>query len=337
MASGTYSNMVIDPVAYHDGVFEGMAQNIAAFNALSRGCIRLERRDLPGHYHSEVMFKSLEDAVTRRDITSSSAVSSGDVNPIAEIAEIGIKLNRKVVLENTVDSFQKSIQSRFGGDPSQWSQAIGEEVGKAKLKRQLNDALRGVTAALLGQSDVKFTVATSGTMQKESINSGMAKFGDMAARLRSEGVAVMHSKPFHDLIGDQVADNIVDVTGAVLYGGIPATYGIPTLVIDSPALSATTGSGTAQVTDYYTLLLVPDAVKVTDSEEDRMHVILTSAENVMARLQGEFAHNVQCKGFAWDNTNGGINPTDAALATTTNWDKVATSHKNLAGVVIQSR
>jgi len=41
-------------------------------------------------------------------------------------------------------------------------------------------------------------------------------------------------------------------------------------------------------------------------------------------IQGEYANTVSVTGFTWDTGNGGANPTDVALGTTTNWDKVIT-------------
>jgi hypothetical protein len=59
---------------------------------------------------------------------------------------------------------------------------------------------------------------------------------------------------------------------------------------------------------------------------------VTGLENLVIRLQGEYAINVGLRGFTWDTTNGGINPTAAALATAGNWDQTAASIKDLAGV-----
>jgi hypothetical protein len=38
-------------------------------------------------------------------------------------------------------------------------------------------------------------------------------------------------------------------------------------------------------------------------------------------------------GYSWDTTNGGKSPTDAEIATGTNWDTYVTDVKNSAGVV----
>jgi hypothetical protein len=50
------------------------------------------------------------------------------------------------------------------------------------------------------------------------------------------------------------------------------------------------------------------------------------------RWQSEYGYNVECKGFKWDIANGGINPSNATLGTTTNWDQVAYDDKLTAGV-----
>jgi hypothetical protein len=61
---------------------------------------------------------------------------------------------------------------------------------------------------------------------------------------------------------------------------------------------------------------------------------VTGLENIGYRYQHEYAYTIKVKGFRWDVSGGGANPTDGALGTTTNWDKAATSDKNLAGVRI---
>ena len=86
---------------------------------------------------------------------------------------------------------------------------------------------------------------------------------------------------------------------------------------------------------YNVLGLVGDAVVATESEErEVVSEVITGKENLLFRVQGEYAFNLECKGMAWDITNGGANPADTAIATSTNWDKKATSDKDLPGVRI---
>ena len=61
---------------------------------------------------------------------------------------------------------------------------------------------------------------------------------------------------------------------------------------------------------------------------------LTSSRSPAAK--GEYAYNLSLKGFTWDVTNGGSNPTSAALSTGSNWDTATISHKDRAGVAINT-
>jgi hypothetical protein len=110
------------------------------------------------------------------------------------------------------------------------------------------------------------------------------------------------------------------------------TLGLPAFVTDSTALYIT---GTP--VDYLTLGLVENAVVITLSENQRMVADqITGLDNLVLRVQGEGAYNVEIKGFKWDTGNGGTNPTDNTLGTASNWDTVVASHKDQAGVYIRT-
>ena len=55
-------------------------------------------------------------------------------------------------------------------------------------------------------------------------------------------------------------------------------------------------------------------------------------ERIETTWQADYSFNVKLKGYAWDIANGGSSPTDAALATGTNWD-VVNLPKFTAGVL----
>ena len=74
------------------------------------------------------------------------------------------------------------------------------------------------------------------------------------------------------------------------------------------------------------------AGQVVESEERQVvSDLITGLENLVMRVQGEYAFNVGVKGYKWNTT---ANPADAALATGANWTKVATSDKSTAGVML---
>ena len=59
-------------------------------------------------------------------------------------------------------------------------------------------------------------------------------------------------------------------------------------------------------------------VVIQESEEETItSQMVTGLEQLIMRIQGEYTFNVGRKGFKRDITNGGANPTDTALGTTT--------------------
>jgi len=56
-------------------------------------------------------------------------------------------------------------------------------------------------------------------------------------------------------------------------------------------------------------------------------------ERIETTFQADYTFGLGLKGYTWDEATGGKSPTDAELATGTNWDKVATDIKHTAGVI----
>ena len=329
MANGNYTDFVLNDQYFHTGMIQGATQNLAAFNQASMGALVLQNIPLVGHYADKISYNTLEDAFTRRDITAATAITSTDTAFLTEANERSVKFNSKVYMAPTLGQFQKNFDPSVKGDYQEISYKIGQAFIVGRLKQQVNQGLIVARAALAGQTTSTYAVttgdSTAQTMNSVSLNKGLALMGDFSQRIVC---LVMHSKAYRDLVGDQVASKIPGVADYNLFQGMPATYGIPTLVIDSPALVAST--------TYYTLGLVQNAVEVTVSERDQMIVLpKLGYENLVMQMQGEGAHNLSVRGFAW-HTATGINPTQAALGTTTNWDTALSNVKLRAGFVISS-
>lgn len=340
MAITNYTDFVIDNQYFHTGMFEGVTQNLGLFNEVSSGAVRLTDDRYAGHYNDRLLYKTMEDAWTRRDITAQTAVSSADTKKVEEISQRGVKFNAKMYSPFVLHAFQKNFDPGMKGDYQEISRKIGQATAVGRLKQQVNHALYASRAALKNQSTSLYSNATSAGNYSGKMNSGdlglsRAKLGDASGKLRCW---IMHSKVYFDLVGNQVADKVTGVSDFILREGTGLTYNIPVLIIDSPALTAVIGSGSAAYTEYYTLGLVEDAVVIANSEPEVMVAeVVTGAENLRIDLQGEGAHNIEVKGFQWDTSNGGINPTEAALATGSNWDLASAHVKNRAGLVIASR
>ena len=159
------------------------------------------------------------------------------------------------------------------------------------------------------------------------LNSGVAKFGDASQDIVAW---IMHSTPLHDLYDNGLANGEHLFT----YGTVNIAsdaFGRVFVISDCPALKST-----ATPAVYHNMGLVPGAAVITmNGDYDSNIDTRNGNENIARTMQAEWSYNVGVKGFSWDKTNGGKAPTDNALFTQTNWDRYATSHKDLAGVVVQ--
>lgn len=335
MATGTKANFKVYNEFIHSGLVETLTQNSDAFNAASRGAIRLASVNRRGDYVYESFFKNTADLVSRRITSGTGSTSTVDDLALQQDEHISVKVNRKIgPVANTLDSFKKIQAGPFNENALNF--AIGQQAAKAMQVDQINTVIRAGRAALSNQSDALFTVPSSGTLKTSSLVSGLSKRGDASD---SVILWVMHSKAYFDLVQYQITptNNGDLIANAAVVDGSPTTLGRPVLIIDSPALAISSGS--PQVTDYYTLGLTANAFTVEDSEETTIvSEFVTGSENLLVRYQGEFAYNVSLRGFKWDVQNGGgDNPTDTNIGTGSNWDPAMASVKDWGGVVIKSR
>ncbi|WP_448506610.1 major capsid protein [Immundisolibacter sp.] len=325
MAIGTKSDFKIYDDQFFGGMSEVIEQNSNAFNAASNGAIVLQPERLIGDFEKESFIKSISGLVSRRNIASVSAAAD---LAVVQGENVAVKINRKIgPVAQTLDAFRKIGMSV---DAQTLSFMLGEQVGKAVMTDYINTAVLGARAALNATTAVLHDYSATGTITHGQMVVGMSKLGDASSRIAA---FVMHSKPYHDLMGQAIADKVYEVAGAAIYGGTVATFGRPVVVLDAPALMT---SGTPN--KYDTLGLVPEAVTVRESEERTIeNQIITGLENLVVRMQGEYAFSLGVKGYTWDVTNGGVNPDDTALALGTNWDQTATDKRSLAGIIIKTQ
>lgn len=327
MAAGTKSDFKIYDEQFFGGMVEVIEQNANAFNAASNNTIILQPERLLGDYEKESFIKTISGLISRRNITS---VSGATDIAVVQGENVSVKINRKIgPVAQTLDAFRKIGESV---DPQTLSFMLGEQVGKAIMVDYINAAVSAGKAALAQSgSAVLHDYSATGTITHGQMVVGMSKMGDKAAELAAW---VMHSKPYFDLMGQALTDKVFEVAGATIYTGSVATFGRPVVVIDAPALFDATPTPDV----YWTLCLVPGGIIVRESEERQIvNELVTGLENLVVRMQGEYAFNLGVKGYTWDTTNGGVNPDDTAIGTGTNWDKVATDNKSLAGVVIKTQ
>lgn len=308
---------------------ETLQQQADVFNAAVNNAIIMRTAEKPGDYEYESFFKDIASLVTRRDNTSTSSASKLSM---AQDEFVRVKLNRKIgPVDQSRDSFRK-IFARYS--EMEFSGILGQQIAVAQQLDMLNSTLLATRAALVNVSGgaMMYTVPSSGTVTTTSLVDTLAKMGDRSDRIVAW---VMHSKVYFNLVKEQITQKIDGVANFNVQTGTPITLNRPVIVTDSASLKTTAGS--PAVDTYYTLGLTSNGAlcEVTETSDIVIDDV-TGNENLITRLQGEFAYNVGVKGFKYDVGNGLANPNATALGTGTNWDIAVSDNKSLAGVVLRS-
>ena len=321
MATGLASNFVIRDELFSTIFVEQINQNARAASEQSRGAIQIVTAMLEGDYAKRRFFDRLTGGIARRDATSVAALTDTAMT-MDEV--ISVKRNFKFgPYAQTLDAFEKAQISM-----DQMTENLSIIYADELAKTTLNAGLLAVKTALSQETGVLvYDYTATGNLSHAALVAGRALMGDAFGRIKCW---VTHSKSFHDLTAAQLSVASGNVADFVVYEGGVGTIGLPAFVTDSSSLISS-----ATPTQYITLGLVENAVVITLSESQRMvGDQITGLENLVYRVQGEGAYNVEVKGYKWDTANGGANPTDGTLGTTTNWDSVVASHKDKAGVYI---
>lgn len=312
---------------YHEYIRSGQVEAAEStgnlFNGALNNAIRLETQRLRGSYDYQSFVDADNNVITRRDITS--VAGATDLAP-TEDEIISVKINRKYGPR----AFNNHIMRNVGSSVEEFVMAIGRDYEERKMKDMLFTTILALEAGLDGQAAVN-TDATGGSPDyfcPETALNALEKFGDESDRI----VAILtHSGPWFDFSRHLVATDKVDT----VYTGLLRSMDVPSFgrrfgVLDATALKNDNGS----LENTYAILgLVEGAAVCIESEEEEIAIErVTGNENLATRFQAEYAYNIRLKGLKWDVSNGGANPTDATLGTTTNWDLAVTSNRNLPGV-----
>lgn len=332
MATSAYSDYKVYDEQFQGAFIETLQQNIAGFNEASRGAISLRTRQLLGHYEKEAFWDEVS-SISRRDISkqSTDTVSS---TKLTQDEFIGVKLNRR----NGPYEVNIDAQRKIGQDPKAFSRVIGAQTAVAMPKEMLDRALAALEAKLDSVSALEYD-NTASTFTTAALINGLKNAGDSAEQVV---LWVMNSAQYFALLAEQHASTATvfasTVFGASIYQGMPATLNRPVLVTDSSSLVESGGISSAQ--DKYSVLGLKAGAAVLDISEPPIAVLegpKAGSENLYLIWQAEYAYNLKLRGCQWDTSTGGVNPTDATVATAGNWDTVVASNKLLPGVMISTR
>ena len=310
---------------FYSGMYEVEMQNTEAFNAASNNAIRLIPREHIGDFSKEAFFSETADVITRRDITSN---DDGTAVELSSDELVGIKLFRRFQYDKKLSDIK-----RIGFSQEEYSFFVGQQIATSKMKNTLNTGLLALVTALGTESDNFTSIVgdTPETLNYDSIPPILAKFGDASQSLRH---IVGHSKPIHDLLGDSFTVEVENVAGfSINTGGIP-TLNRGLSMTDSNSLVDPDGVSSG-VASYKTLWLAENGLRLEESEDETMWGgLVDGKENLLVRVQGEYAITVKVKGFEYSSATA--NPNDATLGTAGNWDQVASDTKSTAGVYLET-
>ncbi len=303
---------------------EVLRQRIDLFNAATGGAITLRSAAHQGDFSDVAFFAKISGLVRRRNSYGSGSVAE---KKLAHLVDTMVKVAAGTPPVRLDPGQFKWIQQ----NPEVAGAALGQQLAVDTMADMLNVGLGASYAALSAQTAVVYdatgNTSPENTLSFGNLNNGQAKFGDQASTISAW---VMHSKPMFDLYGK----NLSNAERLFNYGNINVMrdpFGKLLVMTDSQNLVITGAPN-----NYAVLGLVPGAVIIDQNNDYTANEEAKNGdENIIRTFQAEWSYNVGVRGFAWDKTNGGKSPNDAALLTATNWDKYATSHKDLAGVVVK--
>lgn len=312
------SNMQVFNKYYMQAIIETLAYMVEKFNGASNGAIRLTTEGFEGDFLQSSFFASLHAAQRRVDRYASNGAASATA--LAQTKDSGVKVAGGFgpIL------FEPGQMTWLLKPTAQAVEVISRNFAEALMKDQLYTAIAALVAAISNQAAATNDVSATAGLTYTAINSAHAKFGDHSGAIVAN---VMTGEVFHKMIGLNLTNaqnlfqasnvNVIDVLGKAV------------VVTDAPALYV---SGTPN--KQYVLGLADSAAMVYDGGDLITNIqTVNGKERIETTFQADYTFGLKLLGYTWDETNGGKSPTDAELATGSNWDKVATSIKHTAGVV----
>src|SRR5690606_34261368 len=300
---------------------ETVAQDIEKFNAAAQGAIQLINEPFGGDFNIEASFKAIAGIVRRRNAYGTGTVAAKRLEQMLDVSV-------DVAAGTPPIEYEKQQYSWILQNPELAALTIGEQLAKARLADMLNAGILGASSAISGNVNAVHGDGTD-TASFRLLNKCAAKLGDRSSAIRAW---IVHSTTMHKLCDNALAN----AEELFCYDGVNVVrdpFGRVCVVTDAPALVGD-NTGTAF---YNTLGLVEGAVVVSDNNDFNAELVPgTGGENIKYTYQAEWTFGAGVKGYAWDTAAGGKSPTDAAIGTPTNWDLIAASVKDTAGVLIKS-
>lgn len=303
---------------------ETLAQMVEKFNGASGGAIRLTTEGFEGDFLQESFYAAIHSARRRVDRYATNA----DATPtdLTQLKHSSVK----VAGGFGPVRFEPSQMTWLNKPTAEGVEVASRNFAEALLQDQLNTSIAALVAAI-GNQGAATTVDVSATKKADyvAVNDSHALFGDHSPLLVAQ---IMDGVSYHGFIGQNLTNGetlfqagnvrVVDILGRTV------------VVTDAPALYSAAIVDPATPAKRRVLSLAANAAVVHDSRDIISNIETSNGkERIETTLQIDYTFGLGLKGYTWDEANGGKSPTDAELATGSNWDKVASSIKHTAGVM----
>lgn len=297
---------------------ETLAQMVDKFNQASAGSIRLTTEGFDGDFLQESFFAAIHSAQRRVDrYAANGAATPTDLTQLKHSSV-------KVAGGFGPIRFEPSQLTWLNKPTAEGIEVASRNFAEALMADQLNTAIAALVAAIGNNAAVTNDVSATAGVSYVAINEAHGKFGDHSGNLVAQ---IMNGVTYHKLIGANLNNaqqlfqsqnvRVVDILGKAV------------VVTDAPALSATGTPNKLKV-----LSLAEGAATVSDGGDLISNVETKNGnQRIETTMQVDYTFGLGLKGYTWDEVNGGKSPSDAELATGTNWVKNATSNKHTAGVI----
>lgn len=312
------AQMIVFNQYFMPAIIETLGQDIAKFNAASAGSIMLSTTAFDGDFFQESFWKGVHSAQRRVDrYASQSAAAATDLQQ-------GSNAMVKVAGGFGPIRFEPAQMTWLNKPTAEGIEVASRNFAEALLRDQLNTAIAALVGAIGNVAGLVNDVSATTALTYRALNGAHAKFGDRSADIIAN---VMNGATYHNLIDQNLANgqNLFQAGGVTVVDILNKRV----VITDAPSLYLAGTPNKARA-----LGLVAGAATVADAGDVITNIATTNGQTrIETTLQSDYSFALGLKGFTWDITNGGKTPTDAKLATGSNWDQTAPELKFTAGVL----
>ena len=298
---------------------ETLGQMVDKFNAASNGSIRLTTDGFDGDFLQESFFQAIHTAQRRVDRYAAQATAAA--TDLTQLKHSSVKIAGGF----GPIRFEPSQLTWLNKPTAEGIEVASRNFAEALMADQLNTAILALRSAISNQVAVTNDVSATAGVTYAGMNNAHAKFGDRSSDIVAN---VMTGAVYHKFIGQNLANaaqlfqagnvRVIDILGKAV------------VVTDAPALYV---AGTPN--KEYVLGLAAGAAIVHDAGDLISNIETKNGQTrIETTMQVDYTFGLGLKGYTWDEANGGKSPSNEAIGTGSNWDKVASDIKNTAGVVL---